>query len=261
MRDQGRHDVADVGEATGLLAVAEDGQRLAAQRLADQVRHDHAVPAGLPGPTVLNSRTIDPADRLAPVGVGERLVDALRRGVGPPRLQRRAEDAVRLLGQAVRGVLAVDLAGRGQQQARRRRRESLEDDLGAVDVGAQALQRVIDDQVDADGGREVEYPVGAARRRRRPRRGQGYCPRRTAIGDCPGCLQVGQPPVDRLSSTTTSSPESSRCSTRWLPIKPAPPVITVRIALLSLRWCRLRAGEIPPAALVVCGRPVSTGGR
>ena len=40
-------DVADVGEAARLRAVAEDGDRLAGERLPDERRDDHAVLAGL----------------------------------------------------------------------------------------------------------------------------------------------------------------------------------------------------------------------
>ena len=96
-----RHDVADVGEAAGLGAVAEDGQRLPAQRLADQVGHHHAVAAGLPRADGVEQ----PHDghlqaRLAPVGVREGLVDALGRGVGPPGFQRRTQDPVGVLAAA-----------------------------------------------------------------------------------------------------------------------------------------------------------------
>src|SRR3954453_7257980 len=44
------HDVADVAEAAALGAVAEDRDRLARQRLADEARDDHPVAPGLPRP-------------------------------------------------------------------------------------------------------------------------------------------------------------------------------------------------------------------
>ena len=47
---QSAHLVVDVAEAAGLRAVAVDGDRLAAQGLADEVGHDAAVVGRMRGP-------------------------------------------------------------------------------------------------------------------------------------------------------------------------------------------------------------------
>ncbi len=116
--DQGRHDVEYMAEAADLVAGAEDRQRLAGQRLPHESRDDHAVAAGLPRP----DRVEQPDDHAhaghVPGRTRSTRLSSMRLGLGvaPARLQRRADDPVVVLAQPDRGVLAVDLAGRGGQQ-------------------------------------------------------------------------------------------------------------------------------------------------
>src|SRR3981081_2291765 len=64
-RDNAAGDVADVGEAPGLLAVAEDFDRvLAAQDLLSQVRYDMRVAHLVAGEFVYAIRVERPADRV-----------------------------------------------------------------------------------------------------------------------------------------------------------------------------------------------------
>ncbi|GEM_PF-6609283 len=55
--------------------------------------------------------------------------------------------------------------------------------------------------------------------------------RKVNAGEADAASRLVSDPVDRSSSTTTSSPIASRWSVRWLPMKPAPPVTTVRMVV------------------------------
>src|SRR3984885_6667150 len=110
--DQGRDHVEHVTEAAHLLAGAEHGQRITPQRLQHEAREDHAVPAGLPRPDgVDRPRGRGAQAALADVRLDQALVDRLRLGVAPPRLERRADHPVVVLAQPDLVVLPVDLAG------------------------------------------------------------------------------------------------------------------------------------------------------
>ena len=135
---------------------------LAAQRLADQVGHHHAVAPGL----ARADRVEQPRDGhlqpvLAPVGVREGLVDALGCRVGPPAHQRGAQDAVGVLVQARRRCSCrrsrwwrpAPSTAPGAQRG-------LQDVLGAVQVDPQGLQRLLDDAPHADRSGQVEHPIG-----------------------------------------------------------------------------------------------------
>ena len=187
--------------------------------------------------------------------------------VGPAALQRRAEDAVVLLAEPVGGVLAVDLAGGGEQQDLRAVLvRLLEDDLGAADVGGQALQRLLDDELDTrrrrPGGRrgrpadDVVDEVGVEDR----------CPSTNSKSGCASVLDVRRAePVDRLSRTMTASPRGEQGSARWEPMKPAPPVtadfmvppISTGVSRAGRaaahryrgRWCRGRSRPRPTTSV------------
>ena len=85
--------VVDVEEAARLAAVAVHGHVLADDRLAHEPRHDHPVDALL-----ARADRVEQADHgrvgavLAVVAVGERLAVGLGDRVGPPALERRADD-------------------------------------------------------------------------------------------------------------------------------------------------------------------------
>src|SRR5215469_4700416 len=52
-------------------------------------------------------------------------------------------------------------------------------------------------------------------------------PRKSSIWDF-ACSRLTSRPLEKSSSTCTSRPSASRRSTRWLPMKPAPPVTRAR---------------------------------
>ena len=117
-QDQPADEVVDVAEAPRLRAVAEDRDRLLLQRLADEVRDRAPVVGAHPRAVGVE----DPDDRgvdalLAVVGHRQRLGVALRLVVDAARADRVDVAPVRLrLRMHLR--VAVDLARRGEQEAR-----------------------------------------------------------------------------------------------------------------------------------------------
>ena len=160
--EQRADDVADIGEAARLIAVAEDGDRLARQRLAHEGRQHHPVARGLPRPDGVEEPDDDDGQLLLlPVGEREELVERLAARVGPAMAAGRAHHQIGVLAERHVGALAVDL---------RRRRDEDEllllcgvpqDHLGAVHVGLDRVHGLLDDQLHAHRGRQVEDHVGA----------------------------------------------------------------------------------------------------
>ena len=155
-------DVADVGEAALLRAVAEHRDRLALQRLAHEGRHHHAV---LPG--LARSHGVEEPHHdhrllgLFPVGQRQELVERLAAGIGPAVPGRRAHHQVGVLAERDVNALAVDLRGGGDEHQLLLLRSMPEDDLGAVHVGLDRVHGLLDDQLDAHRGGEVKDHVGA----------------------------------------------------------------------------------------------------
>ena len=145
----------------GLRAVAEHRDRLAGERLPDEVGDHHAVRAGLPRTDgVEEAHDDDRQLAFLPVRQRQELVDRLAARVRPSMLRRRTQHEIRVL--AERHVLALAV------HLRRRRDDDellllvgvLQHDLGAVDVGFDRVHRLLDDQLDAR-----PPPPGETRRR------------------------------------------------------------------------------------------------
>src|SRR5699024_3333807 len=99
---------------------------------------------------------------LGPVYVGDQLVEPLGGRVRPSTLGRSTVDAVVVLLEPVGVVLAVDLAGRGDQVRNTVTDRRLDHVLRTVQVDPQRPQRVVDDVVDTHRRREVVDDVGLA---------------------------------------------------------------------------------------------------
>ena len=69
--------------------------------------------------------------------------------------------------------------------------------------------------------------------------------RRLAVPSLPRCSRL---PILKSSTTSTSAPESSSESTRWEPMKPAPPVTRTRSIYRGLPFVRHVAPAGPAAA-------------
>ena len=151
----------DVAEAARLRAVAVHGDRLARQRLPHEVRDHHAVAAGLARPHGVEEAHDDrPAASVSFQYASARnssiaLLQAYAQrcfGVGPS-----TRSASSLEGHV--GALAVHLGGRRDDDQLLLLVRVLEHDLGAVHVGLDRVDRLLDDQLHADGRGEVEHDV------------------------------------------------------------------------------------------------------
>ena len=159
-REHASDDVVDTTEATGLPAVSEHGDRFSPQRLSDEPRDYHSVTPGLTRSDRVEQPHDDRLEALfTPVGVRQDLVDRLGLGVGPPTLQRRPENPIVIFRQTVRGVLPVDLGRRGDQDPLAVLVGLLEDRLRPSDVGHEALERLLDNQVDTHRRSEMEDDI------------------------------------------------------------------------------------------------------
>ena len=144
-------------------AVAVDLERLAGERAADEPRDDHAVLAALAGADrVEEPRDDDIEPGLLVMREREELVHGLRVGVRPAALRRRPVDAAVVLGERpLLAVVAVDLGGRGDEDALAEGVRVLEHDLGAAEVGDERPHGLLDDEPHADRGGEVVDDVAA----------------------------------------------------------------------------------------------------
>ena len=175
-REQPVDLVAHVAERAGLLAVAVDGERLAAHRLREEVRHDPPVGRAEPGPVgVEDAHDLGVDAVLAVVRHRDRFGVALRLVV-----HRARPDAVDVaevaLGLRVHERVAVDLAGRREQEARAVRSREVERVARADRADLEGLDRMREVLGRARGAGEVQHRVdravdGDARRSRRARRG------------------------------------------------------------------------------------------
>ena len=177
----------------------------------------HPRPVGVEDP---DDAGVEPL--LAVVGHRQRLGVALRLVVDAARADR-VDVAPVLLGLGMDLRVAVDLRGRGEQEARALELRHPEHVVGAVRADLQRVQRQplvvdrarrrgqvvdeVDRLVDLDELGDVEVEEDEV-----VRRGCARCSARF--------------PVSRLSTQMTRWPLPSRVSQRWEPRKPAPPVTT-----------------------------------
>ena len=139
--DDAADQVVDVTEAAGLRAVAEDGQRPVLERLAQEGR-DRAPVVGAHARAVgvedAHDRGVDAL--LAVVGHRHRLGVALGLVVDAARADR-VDVAPVVLGLRVDLGVAVDLAGRGDQEAGALELGDAEHVVGAVRADLERVQR------------------------------------------------------------------------------------------------------------------------
>src|SRR5699024_1619169 len=159
----GRDHVIHRAAPTSLRARAVHGERVDRTGLVHDPGNDHAV-----APRLARADHVEePCDDaryagLGPVYVGDQLVEPLGGRVRPSTLGRSTVDAVVVLLEPVGVVLAVDLAGRGDQVRNTVTDRRLDHVLRTVQVDPQRPQRVVDDVVDTHRRREVVDDVGLA---------------------------------------------------------------------------------------------------
>src|SRR6058998_3698009 len=130
-------------------------------RQAHEARHDHPVAADL----TRSDRVEVPDDHdghaaIAAVRQPEELVNRLGDRVAPAALHGRPEDAVVFLAQWHPLVLAVHLRRRRDHHGALGPGRCLEDAIGPQHVGFDRVDRLLEDQSNADGCCEVEHDVG-----------------------------------------------------------------------------------------------------
>src|SRR5713226_1507155 len=159
--DETLDGVADVAEAAGLLAGAIDADGGVIQGGLDEIGEDHSVAAGLARSDGIEQANDDDGELFfLPVGEGEKFIEGLGGGVAPAAFGCGAEDEVGIFVERDVGVLAVDLGGGGGENELLFFAGGFEDELGAVYVGLDGLDGAFDDELDADGGGEVDDDIG-----------------------------------------------------------------------------------------------------
>jgi hypothetical protein len=104
----------------------------------------------------------------------------------------------------------------------------LEDDLAAPDVGREALQRLVDDELYADRRGQVEADVGAGHQVIE-RSALRMLPSTNSTSSLAQALDVFQASGAQIVEQMTESPRASRASARCEPMNPAPPVMRARM--------------------------------
>ncbi len=124
------HTGSDTAESAGLLAIAVQRERLLAQRLTDEV--DEHSPIGGNYPFAVSVEDADDVRvdaELAPVACRQRLAEPLRLIVDRARPGRAAIAAIALR-LRMHGGIAVDFAGRGEEEPRPISPRALQQDWG-----------------------------------------------------------------------------------------------------------------------------------
>ena len=242
-RDEPAHFVVDVAERAGLRAVAVDRERLAVDRLREEVRDD--APVGRSQPRSV--RVEDAHDRRVEVVEPvvrhrQRLGEPLRFVVHRAR-PGRVDVAVVVLALRVHVRVAVDLARRRDEEPRVVFAREVERAARAERADVHRLERHLEVLGRARRAGEVQHAVDA------PRTGISSQTSATTSSkpvSSSSSSTFARRPVLRLSTATTSSPRARRMRQRCEPRNPAPPVMTMRLIAGRRRRMRTRSGASPP---------------
>ena len=154
-------EVIDIAETTRLAAVAINSQRVAIQRLGDEVRDNAAVPGTHPRAVRIEDPDYAGIDAVRfPVGTGQGLGESLGLVVHASRADR-VDVAPVVLGLRVHGRITVDLAGGGKDETRAVPVGQPQRVLGPVAAHGQRLEGKA--QVVRRGGRAGEVGNGVHR--------------------------------------------------------------------------------------------------
>ena len=217
-------DVVDVGERPGLLAVAVDRQFLAAQRRDAEVGNHAAVVDRHPRPVGVEDAHDADVDVVLPMVVHHQAFgDALAFVVAGAHADRIDVAPVALGLRMLLGI-AVDLAGRGQQDARAHALGQPQHVDRAHHAGLDGLDRIVlvvhrrgragemKDAIDFEQDRLDDVVADEFE---------------VADGRC-RCRMLARLPLKKLSRQMTSCPSRSSRSHRCDPRNPAPPVTSTR---------------------------------
>src|SRR6266849_1159441 len=153
--------VAHIAEAAGLLAAAVDADDSVVEGGLDEIGENHSVAAGLArtdGVEQANDNDGEPF--FLPIGERKKFVKGLGGGVAPAAFGGRAEDEIGIFMEGNVGVLAIDFGGGSGENDLLFFAGGFEDQLGAIYVGLDGLDGTFDDELDADGGGEMDDDIG-----------------------------------------------------------------------------------------------------
>ena len=212
-REQRVDDVVDVDEVAALGAVAEDHRLLAAREPLEEDRDDAALePRVLPRPVDVREAQRHVRGAVDAVPAGEVLLAALLRdAVGRERQERRV--LARRLGHSPYPAPPDDAKITCAPGA-----ACSTLTVPTTFTAASYSGRFIDVCTSACAARWKTTSASTSNGTRMS------CSSRAAAG-----FRFSRLPEAKLSTTTTSSPRAIRASTRFDPMKPAPPVTTARI--------------------------------
>ena len=153
--------VADVAEAAGLFAVAIDADGRVVEGGLHEIGQDHAVAAGLARTDGVEQAHDDDGKLLFfPVREREKFIESLGGGVTPAAFGGGPENEVGVFVERHVGIFAVDFGSGSGKNEFAFFAGGFQDPLRAVDVGFDGAHRAFDDELHADGGREVDDDVG-----------------------------------------------------------------------------------------------------
>jgi len=136
---------------------AVNGQRLIAQGLSDESRHDHAVASRLARPDGVEKASHDHRQLFgAVIRKRQKLVHRLGGGIAPTGDFGRAVDALVVFAKRNLRVPAVNLRCGGQEGLLAKFVGQLQNDFRSRDVRVDRFERLVDDQLDANGGSQVD---------------------------------------------------------------------------------------------------------
>ena len=159
--DETFYGVAHIAKATRLLSAAVDADRGVVQGGLDEIGEHHSVASGLARTNGVKEASDDDGQLFfLPVGKRQKFIEGLGGGVAPAAFGGGAEDKVGVFVERDVGILAVDFGGGSGENEFLFLASSFEDELRAVDVGLDGLDGAFDDELDADGGGEMDDHIG-----------------------------------------------------------------------------------------------------
>jgi len=155
--------VSHIGKAARLPAIAVNGDGFAAQGLAHKARHNHAIATGLAWSDGVEEAHDDHRQsELGVVGQAEEFVHGFGGGIGPATVGGGAHQPVIVLAEGHFDPFAVDFGGGGDQDFTAVAIGGGQHGFAAHDVGGNRANGVLDDQLDAYRGGQMDDGAGLA---------------------------------------------------------------------------------------------------
>src|ERR1700736_6328657 len=153
--------VAHVAETARLLAATVDGDGRVFQRGFYEIGENHAVAPGLTRADGVE-QTNDDNGKLFffPIRERQKFVERFRCSITPATFGRGAKYEVSVFVKRNVNILPVDFRGRGGKDELALLASSFQNHLRAIDVGFDSANGTLHDELNADGGGQVNDDVG-----------------------------------------------------------------------------------------------------